>query len=95
MWNEERWEIPMEFGDILAHPEENDDPEVTLIGIGLPVMAMKEVMVPPQTGKMAVETNCPARPPASPYRFRKSRGILDPLEPHRPKALVNLYPVSM
>ena len=39
---------------ILFPPVEDDDPEVTLIGVGSPVMTMKEMMLPPQTVKMII-----------------------------------------
>ena len=38
----------------LAPPEQDDDSEVTLVGVSPPVMTMKEMMMPPQTVKMAM-----------------------------------------
>ena len=39
---------------ILASPEEDGDPEVTLVGVGPPVMAMKEMRMSPLTVKKAM-----------------------------------------
>ena len=39
---------------ILAPPEVDDDPQVTLEGVGPPVMIMKEMRMCPMTLKMAV-----------------------------------------
>ena len=45
---------PLQVEGIPSSPEEDDDTEVTLIGVGPLVMKMKEMMMPLHTVKMAI-----------------------------------------
>ena len=53
VWQEEIGN-PHGVKGILATPEEDDEPEVTLFGVGPPVMTTKEIMMPHLTVKKAM-----------------------------------------